>query len=60
MPQVAEVVEGGPCSEFVREGDFLAGVGDVDVSGMQLKDITKFTIGVEGSETDLKLIRGET
>jgi C-terminal processing protease CtpA/Prc len=56
--QVAEVVEGGPCSDFVKEGDILSRVGDVDVAGMQLEDITKFTLGVEGSKTILMLSRG--
>ena len=53
------MVGGGPCSGLVKEGDILTHVGDADVSGMQLKDITKFTQGVEGSKTNLIFMRGQ-
>ncbi len=59
MFQVVQVVEGGPCSRLVEEGDILTRVGDVEVKGMQLKDIAKFTLGVEGSKTKLILLRGK-
>ena len=52
------MVGGGPCSGLVKEGDILTRVGDVDVSGMQLKDIPAFTLGVEGSKISLMLMRG--
>jgi hypothetical protein len=50
----------GQDSGLIKEGDLLIRVDDFDVRGKQLKDVAKFTLGIEGSKANLMLMRGQS
>ena len=58
---VVEVFSNSPAKEVgIQSGDYIVGVGDIDISQMELSEVVTYTRGEEGTSVELEIYRPST